>query len=160
MLRAWLQVQQEMLTGIMGKLERDLASAQRNCEAATAKGENAAEEFAKLERAQAAMDERLARCAAERRALEAEAAAVDKAFMRAAAQNVEVEERMVAVLGEQTTVEKGAGGTAKAIQRLRKDVRAPCQRERLHACWRVAGCGAMGIRIATHGPATGSFPRV
>jgi chromosome segregation ATPase len=116
-------VRHESLTGIMERLESELAACQRSIDATKDKGERLGEAFAKLEKAQASMDERLAQCALAKKALESQVAATDKAFMRASAQNVEVEEKMVSVLSEHTTVEKGAGGTAKQIQQLRKAVR-------------------------------------
>jgi septal ring factor EnvC (AmiA/AmiB activator) len=118
-----LQVRHEVLTGVMEKLESELGSAQRSIETTQGKAQHLAQVFLKLEKAQASMEERLKRRALEKKALQAEAATSDKAFMKTVAQNNEVEEKLVAVLGEQTTVGKGAGGTAKNIQRVRKEVR-------------------------------------
>jgi chromosome segregation ATPase len=117
-----------MLTGIMEKLESELGSAQRSIETTQDKAQHMGQVFQKLEKAQASMEDRLKRCTLEKRALQGEVNAKDKAFMKASAQNNSVEEKMVAVLGEQTTVEKGAGGTAKGIQHVREEV------------WRAAHC--------------------
>jgi septal ring factor EnvC (AmiA/AmiB activator) len=118
-----VQVRHEALTGIMERLESELAACQRSIDATSDKATHLGEAFAKLEKAQAAMDEKLARCATAKKAVEGEIEATDKAFMRAGKQNAEVEEKLGAVLGEHVTVEKGAGGAAKQIQQIRRTVR-------------------------------------
>lgn len=129
-----VQVRHELLTGIMTKLETELASCERNTDTTKDKVEHLSEMLAKLEKAQNSMDEKLKRCGMERKAVQSEVASIDKAFMKASAQNVEVEEKMMSVLGDHTTVEKGSSGTAKEIQHLRKSVRfsAPLACSRRH----------------------------
>lgn len=80
------------------------------------------ETFSKLDQALAAMEGKLKRCDMEAAALDKEVASTDKAFMKASQENALLEERMVAVLGDQTTAEKGSGRTAADIQKLRKEV--------------------------------------
>ena len=110
-----VQVRHELLTGIMTKLETELASCERNTDTTKDKVEHLSEMLAKLEKAQNSMDEKLKRCGMERKAVQSEVASIDKAFMKASAQNVEVEEKMMSVLGDHTTVEKGSSGTAKEL---------------------------------------------
>lgn len=79
--------------------------------------------FSKLERAQTDMDENLKRGAMEEQAISTEISATDQLHMKANNENMAVEERMVAVLGDQMTSEKGSAGTASHIQKKRKAVR-------------------------------------
>ena len=117
-----LQVKHETLTSTMERLQNELAACERGVEATRDKAAHAAEELAKLENAQTCMDEQLQQCARQRKALDSEAAATDKAITKVNTQNAEVEEKILEVLGEHVTVEKGTGGAAKQIQALRKQV--------------------------------------
>eukprot|EP00892_Ulva_mutabilis_P005312 jgi/Ulvmu1/3152/UM015_0192.1 len=87
------------------------------------KGERLHNMFSKLERAQVDMDGNLKRGVMEEQAINAEIAASDKLHMKANNENMLVEEKMVAVLGDQTTSEKGSAGTAAHVQKKRKAIR-------------------------------------
>ena len=89
------------------------------------KGERMQEMLAKLERAQSSMDERLQQCNMAKTALTAEIATTDKLFTRSNAENMAAEDKMLAVLGEQMTVQKGSAGAATHIQKKQKAVLPP-----------------------------------
>lgn len=107
----------------MEKVEGEIASAKKSMFTMRDKGERLHNMFSKLERAQTDMDENLKRGAMEEQAISTEISATDKLHMKANNENMAVEERMVAVLGDQMTSEKGSAGTASHIQKKRKAVR-------------------------------------
>ena len=88
------------------------------------KGERMQEMLAKLERAQSSMDERLQQCNMAKTALTTEISTTEKRFNRSNAENMAAEEKMLAVLGEQMTVQKGSAGAATHIQKKQKAVRS------------------------------------
>lgn len=110
----------------MEKLEGEIATAKKSMSNMRDKGERLHNMLAKLDRAQADMDKNLERSAVEEQAISAEIAATDKLHMRANNENMLVEEKMVAVLGDQTTAEKGSAGTAAHVQKKRKAVSFLC----------------------------------
>lgn len=118
-----MQVHHETLTSTIEKLETEINAAKKILFSMRDKGERMHNMYAKLERAQADMDQNLKRVSMEEQAILNEIAATDKLHMRANNENMSVEDKMVAVLGDQTTTEKGAAGTATHIQKKRKAVR-------------------------------------
>jgi septal ring factor EnvC (AmiA/AmiB activator) len=118
-----LQGRHEILSGTVEKLEAEAASVERSIETMRANTDHLHETYAKLETANKTVDERLRFSGMETKALNSEIASTDKAFMKANAENAEAEEKMVSVLGDQTTVEKGSAGSAADIKKRRALVR-------------------------------------
>ena len=117
-----LQVKHETLTSVMQKLEAEMENLRKALDTTRDRQRYLGDMFSKLDAALAAMEIKLKRCDMEGSALNKEIVVTDKAFMRADQDNSALEQRMVDVLGEQTTTEKGSGRTAADIQRLRKEV--------------------------------------
>jgi coiled-coil domain-containing protein 40 len=118
-----IQVRHETLSATVEKLECDIQSVKKSMDAVKDKGERMQEMLTKLERAQSSMDERLQQCNMHKQALNTEITATDKLFTRSNAENMAAEDKMLAVLGEQLTVEKGSAGAAAHIQKKQKAVR-------------------------------------
>lgn len=81
------------------------------------------ETFSKLDKALEATNAKLARCDMESKAIDKELVAMDKAFTKTGQDNMNTEASVLAILSDQTTLEKGGGRTAAVIQRLRRTVR-------------------------------------
>jgi hypothetical protein len=109
------------------KLEGEIGGVKKSMDTIRDKGERMQEMLAKLQRAQVGMDERLKQCNMAKQALNVEIVSIDKLFTRSNAENMEAEEKMLSVLGEQMTVEKGSAGAAAQIQKRQKAV-SPCIR--------------------------------
>lgn len=117
-----LQVRHETLSGTVEKLECEIQAVKKSMDTVKDKAERMQEMLSKLERAQSSMDERLQQCNMAKTALTAEIASTDKTFTRSNAENMGAEEKMIAVLGEQMTVQKGSAGAATHIQKKQKAV--------------------------------------
>ena len=109
----------------MDKLENEIQGVKKSMDTVKDKGERMQEMLAKLERAQSSMDERLQQCNMAKTALTAEITTTDKLFTRSNAENMAAEDKMLAVLGEQMTVQKGSAGAATHIQKKQKAVLPP-----------------------------------
>jgi septal ring factor EnvC (AmiA/AmiB activator) len=119
---ARVQVQNEVLSSTVTKLEGELSNTQRTIDASKDKSVHLLESFQKLEHAQEHMEEKLGRCEMEKKALGAEITSVDKASTAIAGDCAKTDDSMISILGHQTTVEKGSSGTVKDIRKARSEV--------------------------------------
>lgn len=118
-----VQVQNELLSSTATKLEGELRNTQRAIDANSERSDRLLEVCSMLARAQEQTDEKLSRCAMERKGLISEAQAVDKACAAASSDCAKTEDAMLEILSHQTTVEKGSCGAAKEVRQAREVVR-------------------------------------
>ena len=112
-----------MFTGsCRGTLSSMMLVVKKSMDTVKDKGERMQETLVKLERAQSSMDERLQQCNMAKQALHAEIGTTDKLFTRSNQENMATEEKMLSILGEQMTVQKGSAGAASHIQKKQKAV--------------------------------------